>query len=325
MMAAGKKVLMNTFIGELLVAVGISLFIYVLAGFFFPFLLVLPLPLLIFSLKRGLPAGLFSLAVVTAILTFASSGADLLSLIVILCAGTAGMIILRMAGGVSANSGIMAILILVPLVMVPAVLGGLERISPSSVQGYSKRSYLSLEKSAHTMMDEHGIAAGNRKEIERMLVNGKWLLDNLYPALFAAFAVISALISLAVADRCDYALTGKKMKWPKIRNLRVPETAALIFAVSGAGTLLLSGKILFVMSNLLVFSIFIFLIQGLALIAFLNHTFGITPFVQSVIYLALLLFSYSPILLAAAGMLDIWVPMRRKIEDLHHKLSENFE
>jgi uncharacterized protein YybS (DUF2232 family) len=324
-MPAEKHGLIDTFAGEMLVAIGISLFIYVLAGVFFPFLFVLPLPLLVFSLKRGLPAGLCSIAAVAGAMAYSARGADALPLVVVLCAGLTGALIIWIDSNNANISKTAMIIIVIPLLIVPAVLIGLEKLSPSSVSGGVELSYSNLEKSVHSMMTDRGIATGNRPEIEQLLKNSKWFLLNLYPALFAALAVIAALISLAAADRFSPALTGLQMKWPKIRNLRLPESAILLFVVSGAGALLAKGTALFILSNLLVFTIFMFLIQGLALISFLNHTFGIKPFAQTVIYLAFLLVPFSPFLLSAFGMLDVWIPMRRKIEDLHHKLSEDLE
>jgi hypothetical protein len=324
-MAAEKHGLMDTFAGEMLVAIGISLFIYVLAGVFFPFLLVLPLPLLVFSLKRGLPAGLCSIAAVAGAIVYSAQGTNVLPLVVILCAGLTGALIIWLDRHKSSVVKTTMIMIVIPLMIVPALLIGLERLSPSSVSGSVEQSYSNLEKNVNYMMTERGIAAGNRSEIEQLLKNSKWFLLNLYPALFAALAIIAALISLAAADRFSPALTGRQMKWQKIRNLQLPESAILLFVVSGAGVLLMKGTALFILSNLLVFTIFIFLIQGLALISFLNYTFGIKPFMQTVMYLAFLLIPFSPFLLSAFGMLDIWIPMRRKIEDLHHKLSEDLK
>jgi uncharacterized protein YybS (DUF2232 family) len=325
MIPAEKQGVMNTFAGEMLVAIGICLFIYILAGVFFPFLFILPLPLLVFSLKRGLPAGLCSIAAVTGAIVYSARGANALPLVVVLCAGLAGVLIIWMDNKKVSISRIAMIIIVIPLLMVPAVLVGLDRLLPSSVSGDVAQSYSNLEKNVHSMMDNRGIAVGNRPEIEQLLKNSKWFLLNLYPAFFAALAVIALLISLAAADRFSPALTGLQMKWPKIRNLRLPESAILLFVVSGAGTLLMKGTALFILSNLLAFTIFMFLIQGLALISFMNYTFGIKPFAQTVIYLAFLLIPFSPFLLSAFGMLDVWIPMRRKIEDLHHKLSEDLE
>lgn len=320
-----QKIVPDSFAIGIVMAIGISLFIYLLSGVLFPFIFLLPLPLLIFAYNRGFSAGLAATALVSCSLFFSAGGSDILPLITALGAGLAGSWIINILRKNPEAPKIGLILLLVPLVVVPSAMLGAEYLTGSSVKIYSQQVYVNLEQSVDTMMNEQGIAAGNREEIGKLMKNAEWMLTNLYPALFAAIAVIAVLISLAVADRYSPALMGVEMKWPKFRSIRLPEPAILLFVVSGSGVLLAKGAALFIFSNILAFTIFVFLIQGLALLSFLNHTFGIKPFMQTLIYLALLMIPFNIFVLSAFGMLDVWIPMRKKIEDLHHKLTEDFE
>ena len=322
---AKQKIMPDSFAVGILLAIGISLFIYLLSGVLFPFIFLLPLPLLVFSFNRGISAGLAATALVSCGLFFSAGGSDILPLITALSAGLAGSLIINILRKNPEAPKIGLILLIVPLVVVPSAMFGAEYLTGSSVKVYAEQAYANLEQGINTMMNEQGIAAGNREEIGYMLKNAEWLLVNLYPALFAAIAVIAILISLAVADRYSPVLMGDQMKWPKFRSIRLPEPSILLFVFSGAGVLFAKGEAQFVLSNLLAFAIFIFLVQGLALLSFLNHTFGIKPFMQTLIYLALLMIPFNIFLLSAFGMLDVWIPMRKKIEDLHHKLTEDFE
>lgn len=319
------KIMPDSFAVGIIMAIGISLFIYLLSGVLFPFIFLLPLPLLVFSFNRGMSAGLVATALVSCGLFFSAGGSDILPLITALGAGLAGSLIINILRKNPEAPKIGVVLLLVPLVVVPSAMLGAEYLTGSSVKVYAEQAYTNLEQGIDSMMNEQGIAAGNREEIGQMLKNAEWLLVNLYPALFAAVAVIAVLISLAVADRYSPALMGVQMKWPKFRSIRLPESAILLFVVSGVGVLIAKGAVLFILSNLLAFTIFIFLVQGLALLSFLNHTFGIKSFMQTLIYLALLMIPFNIFVLSALGMLDVWIPMRKKIEDLHNKLSEDFE
>lgn len=323
--ATNQKIIPDSFAGELLLAIGISLFIYLLSGFFFPFLFVLPLPLLLFSFKRGMAAGLTATGLVSLGLFFSAGGTEILPLVTVLGAGLAGSFIIKLLkkNPDAHKTGI--IILLVPLVIVPAAMFAAEYFTGSSVRIYAEQSYANLEQSVNSLMNEQGIAAGNKEEIQQLLKNVQWFLLNLYPALFAAFAVVAVLISLALMDHYSGTLVNKQLKWTKLRNLQLPDAAVLLFIIPGAGILFTKGDALFVFSNLLAFAVFVFMVQGIALLSFLNHTFGVKPFMQTMIYLGLLMIPYNIFLLAAFGMLDVWIPMRKKIEDLHHKLSEDFE
>jgi len=137
------------------------------------------------------------------------------------------------------------------------------------------------------------------------------LLINIFPALGLVTIALCIWLNLLAARTIFYR---QRLYFPDFGDLakwKAPER--LVWLVIGSGGMLLIpyDRVAYVGLNLLILCLFVYLLQGLAIVSFFFRTKNIPVILRSIFY-ALLIFQQIFILLViAVGLFDLWLDFRK--------------
>jgi uncharacterized protein YybS (DUF2232 family) len=168
-----------------------------------------------------------------------------------------------------------------------------------------------LKETLTAVLDQYAGTSVDRELFNQSLQQFIPVLVRLMPGFSMATSLIIAWLNVLVARRyCrirNVALPG----WPEWSLWKAPEK--LVWVVIGAGFLLLlsDGAMRIFCLNLLIVLSTVYLLQGLAIVAFYVDKWKIPRFLRVLIYGFLLLQQFATLGAVLMGFFDMWLDFRR--------------
>jgi uncharacterized protein YybS (DUF2232 family) len=307
--------------GEWILAVGIIISIYYSSTIIFPLGWFLPLPVIVIYLRRGLIAALASIPAACALIFIMNEQPKDLLIQLLVIGGLVGLVTASLIKKGYKVQKITISLIVLPLLLVPGALLLTDSMREKPVKVALEESYDVFMNDFLNTKEESKTKDSEISEYRRLLLNAKKLMIELYPFMFCASIAFGVILSLVLTNKLLDTLELKSNLF-RFRDFDTPDIMIGLFVIAGIGVLLLQDTEAFVSLNLLIYTIFIYLLQGFALLHSFMLLFNITGGMRLLLYLSLILLPVLLIAVVALGMLNIWIPMRIKFKDLKDKLTE---
>jgi uncharacterized protein YybS (DUF2232 family) len=266
-----------------------------------------PMPALFYGLKRGRSTGAAIVAVTVAVLAvvadpattllyFFQCGVISLVLPVFLTAGRGGG--RSIAATVAVNLG--AILLLAALY---GVLHGVD-LHAQVVKGIQS----SISQTA-SLYEKAGIKGEDLKSLQQGMEQAGALIGRIYPALVVVCLAVITGLNLLMLRKVSARLPAP-LVLGEFRAFKNPEQLVWLLIVAGFAMLAPNQQVTTASLNVLVVTVSLYFVQGMAIIAHYFARLAVPPFVRIVFYVVLVLQPYLAIAVAALGIFDIWGDFR---------------
>ncbi len=143
-------------------------------------------------------------------------------------------------------------------------------------------------------------------DIERGFDQARQKLPGIFPALLIMSAIIISWLNLALGNRLLGRYAPDKAVWPPYRFWRLPENLVWLLILAGILTILPVASLkMFGINGLLILGCIYFL-QGLAVLFAMLVRWDAPKPIRFFIYFFIFIQTYSVVLLAFLGILDVW-------------------
>lgn len=168
-----------------------------------------------------------------------------------------------------------------------------------------------LEATMAAVLDQYTGTSVDRELINRSLQQIIPILVRLMPGFSLATSLLIAWLNVLVARRYFRTHRVVPPDWPEWSRWKAPEK--LVWAVIGAGfsLLMVDGGMRIVSLNILIVLGTVYLLQGLAIVAYYADKWKIPKFLRALIYGFLLLQQFATLGAILMGFFDMWFDFRR--------------
>ena len=160
-----------------------------------------------------------------------------------------------------------------------------------------------------SLYEKAGIKGEDLKEYQQAMEQAGALIGRIYPALVVVSLAFIAGLNLLVIRRAAARLPEPPAIGDFVR-FKNPEHLVWVLIVAGFAVLVPDQLATTAALNVLVVTIALYVIQGLAIIAHFFNRFAVPRFMRVVFYVVLTLQPYLAIAVAALGIFDIWGDFR---------------
>ncbi|MCI5224408.1 MAG: DUF2232 domain-containing protein [Candidatus Electrothrix sp. AR4] len=147
--------------------------------------------------------------------------------------------------------------------------------------------------------------------LEQIIAEMREFLPKVLPGLLAGTVILTVWLNMIISGNLLRRLAPNKTCWPQYSCWRLPDKLVWLFII--AVVLSLSG--LFGLSEagycLVIVSVLLYFFQGAAVFVHILNRWNIPKFFRIIIYIILALQSYGILMLAVAGIADIWADFRK--------------
>jgi uncharacterized protein YybS (DUF2232 family) len=304
--------------GNFFKGVAISSLVF-LSVAFIPFfgsviLLQSPLPILYYYSKNGRKQGLavFIASLITVAVVLNSFG-SMANLPVLFVSGCLGIILSE----VLKKSYSIEITILFPVVVLLLLWSSfiLYESTSSGTNPWSLiRSY--IDRNIHENIQLYARLEVPDETLNLIKNNAKQIAD-FFMNIFPAIALIGTTFALWINVLSGRELFRKKALWyPDFGDLscwKSPEKMVWIFISAGAILLVPVEWIRFTGLNFLLVCLFIYFLQGLAIVSFFFKRKSVPRLIRIMFYFLIFAQQYFTILIVAMGLFDLWIDFRKYI------------
>jgi len=275
-----------------------------------------PLPAFYYLIESGRSRGLATLALallISGIVSFSIGQSwAFMSTLLMMPAGIALYKSTRGNIGNPAQAGLSAFLVLL-LVWCAWVV--VSRISLSASPDLYGDLILSLDQglieTGKTLKENAQIGPEQALEIETTVTGLRGLLPKVMPGLLLTTMLNTVFLNMVVGQ---YLLRRKKAElapWPAFATWRLPEPLVALVILAGISLLVPVPLINDIGLNLLLVSGTLYFFQGLTLLTGLLNRWSVPGALRFLIFLLVLVQAYGIVLLAIAGLVDVWADFRR--------------
>lgn len=269
---------------------------------------VVPLPALLYDLKRGKWSGLA--IVLASALIFMLIAGPAGAFLYVLQAGIFSLALprfLTMSGG-PARALASAVAVTVAVISVAAVGYGVTR--GVTIEGQVAESLQSSITQAIQLYEKSGVSGTDLDELREGMEQAAKSLAQLYPSLFVVGIAMAGGLNLLLLQRFGRRL-GLAVPGGSFGKYRNPDH--LVWLPICAGFALLAGHdaVTTIALNVLVLTGFLYFVQGMAIIIHLFDRHSVPALLRYLLYFLLFVQAYLVIAVALLGLLDLWGNFRR--------------
>lgn len=195
------------------------------------------------------------------------------------------------------------------LVLLGWLIGGLFFWEVTGLSPYNE-GLTSLDRAFAAMADMYKTSGSFSPDvvadIERSFDQARQKLPRIFPALLVISAIIVSWLNMALGNRLLEHHAPARTIWPPYRCWRLPENLVWLVILAGIFTILpVTGIRTLGMNGLLILAI-IYFFQGLAVLFSMMTRWDAPRPIRVFIYIFIFIQTYSIILLAVLGIVDIW-------------------
>lgn len=159
------------------------------------------------------------------------------------------------------------------------------------------------------LYQKSGISGEDLKNLQEGLRQAGVLIGKVYPALLLLSLACIAILNLLALARISSRLPTP-LKLGEFKMFRNPEQLIWLFIAAGFGLLVNNGDIRGAALNLMIVTLFLYFMQGLAVTEHFFARYNIKGFMRWFFYVLLLLQPYLVVVVALLGVFDLWGDFR---------------
>ncbi|XOF35118.1 MAG: DUF2232 domain-containing protein [Candidatus Electrothrix sp. YB6] len=137
------------------------------------------------------------------------------------------------------------------------------------------------------------------------------LLPKVLPGLLGGTVLLTVFLNMLICGGLLRRLAPEKVCWPPYRSWRLPDKAIWLLIFAFALALLGPGRLREAGYCLVIIAVLLYFFQGAAVFVHLLHRWNIPRFFRFLLYGIVALQSYGMLLLAVAGVADVWADFRK--------------
>lgn len=264
-------------------------------------------PAIYYTLKRGRLTGAAIVAVSAAVLTLTAEPSVIL-LYLLQCAVLSLALPVFLAAGKGGGRSI-AYAVAINLVVILLVAAAYGAVQGVNLHAQVLKGIQSSIIQTATLYEKAGVKGEDLATLREAMKQTGELIGRIYPAL--------VVVTLAVIAGMNLLLLGKvaaRLPAPPalgdFRQFRNPEQLVWVLIAAGFAMLVPNRLATTVALNILVVTVSLYFIQGMAIIAHFFTRFAVPRFLRVIFYVLLALQPYLAVVVAALGIFDIWGDFR---------------
>lgn len=152
-------------------------------------------------------------------------------------------------------------------------------------------------------------------DIERGFAQARQKLPQIFPALLIVSAIIVSWLNMALGNRLLQQHAPARALWPPYRFWRLPENLVWLIILSGVLLILPVTGLKTVGLNGLLILAGIYFFQGLAVLFAMLERWNPPRPIRIFIYIFIFIQTYSLVLLAVLGIIDVWKDLGKIYEE----------
>ncbi|MDD2364995.1 MAG: DUF2232 domain-containing protein [Desulfuromonadaceae bacterium] len=190
----------------------------------------------------------------------------------------------------------------------------------SSVAAYAFTTGLSIKKmisneisssfnQAVTLYEKGGITGEDLELLKSSMTTAAELLHRLYPSLIVSMLIVIAGCNLLLLKK-SIAKTAPDIIIGEFSTFKCHDLTVWVLIATGITQLLPESQITYPALNVLLVVLFVYFIQGMAVVSTLLSRHSISTFLRIMLYVLLIIQPYLLALIAGIGLFDLWVDFR---------------
>ncbi len=262
-----------------------------------------PLPALYYGLKNGRASGAVIVGISAAIL--AALGQVPLTALYLVLFGITSLVlpVLVTVGKGGARSMAYTVAINAAVLILVAAAYGLSQGVDVHRQVLKVIDYSITQMSG--FFEKSGFTGDELQSMQHVLKQGGALIGRTYPALILVGLACVAGLNLLALKRFAARLP-QLLPVGEFRQFRNPEPLIWPLIVAGFALLINSATVTDVALNVLIAILFLYFMEGLAVILYFFDRFAVPVFIRVIFYVLLTLQPYLAIAVAVVGIFDLW-------------------
>jgi uncharacterized protein YybS (DUF2232 family) len=262
-----------------------------------------PLPAMYYALKGGKTAGIAIVLITTAVLAIITDPTALLLYLV-----QSGLLSLALPhflarGWSAARALAVSVAVSVACILLFAAAAWLFR--GVDLHGTILKGIDASISQTSLLYEKSGLKGEELQALQQGMKQAGALIGRIYPALVLVGLGAIAGLNLLALRRLG-ARSGLVVPVEDFKMFRNPEHLVWFVIVAGFALLLRNSDVTTAALNMLVVTISLYFLQGLAVIAHFFERFAVPRFVRVIFYVLLSLQPYLTVVVAALGIFDLW-------------------
>lgn len=148
-------------------------------------------------------------------------------------------------------------------------------------------------------------------KLEVLITGIQDFFPRILPGLLASSVILTVWLNMVVTNTLLHRLQPEKAVWPLFREWHLPDKLVWLIIAAAALSLVGSGSVKDTGYSLIIVSVVLYFMQGMAVFLHFLNRWNVPRFVRIMLYVLLVVQSYGMILLAVVGVADIWSDFRK--------------
>lgn len=266
-----------------------------------------PFPAIFYGLKRGWSTGIAIVLVVTVVLALQADIAAIL-LYLLQCGIISLALPVFLAKGKGGGRSI-AYTVAINLGVLLLVAGFYGAIRGGDLHAQVLKGIQTSIAQTAALYEKAGVKGEELTTLREGMADAGALIGRIYPALVVVSLAVVAGLNLLLLRR----VAGRLPEAPALGDFKLfrnPEQLVWVLIAAGFATLVPHRLVTTVALNMLIVTISLYFVQGLAIIGHFFARHNVPRFVRVIFYLFLALQPYLTVAVAALGIFDIWGDFR---------------
>lgn len=262
-----------------------------------------PFPAIYYSLKRGGIIGAAIVLITTVVLVIVTDFAAIL-LYLLQC----GVISLALPGFLSSGRGgarSIAYAVAIALSVILLMAGIYGATQGGDIHAQVLKGIQSSLSQTSALYERAGVKGEDLKTLQQGMTQAGTLIGRIYPALVVVSLVLVAGINLLILKKAAARLP-LPLPVGEFICFKNPEQLVWVLILAGFALLVPNRFLTTAAMNILVVTLALYFIQGMAIISQFYTRFTVPRFVRYLFYLVLALQPYLALMVAMLGIFDLW-------------------
>lgn len=147
--------------------------------------------------------------------------------------------------------------------------------------------------------------------LEQVVTGIREFLPRVLPGFLAGLVIITVWLNQVIGNTLLLRLLPEKAAWPRYSLWQLPDKLIWLLIAAAALSLLGSGVVKNAGYSLVIISVILYFFQGMAVFVHFLDRWKVPRYLRIILYVLLAVQSYGLLLLAMAGIADIWFNFRK--------------
>ena len=147
--------------------------------------------------------------------------------------------------------------------------------------------------------------------LEQVVTGIRDFLPRVLPGFLAGLVIITVWLNQVIGNTLLLRLLPENAAWPRYSSWQLPDKLIWLLIAAAALSLLGNGVVKNAGYSLVIISVILYFFQGMAVFVHFLDRWKVPRYLRIILYVLLAVQSYGLLLLAMAGIADIWLNFRK--------------